>query len=181
MMLSRLWNDTAALAERVGKIISEANDEAEYEFYNLRWDTHPGIPMSEILDSIEHDAVMAAEAGNFIPLGDLVERKNPLFGDFKSVDWDLKPATKALIAQRLRGEHKVPRGKPRQTADQRRANNPIHDAAAEVPLILNILRQHFPGRRGYRDRAIDIAAHRIGLKRDRLAKHMESKHLLTPT
>ena len=69
-------------------------------------------------------------------------------------------------------------GSAKQAIGRRRAKNRVHNAADEVPVIQAILRQYYPKQRGSRDRAIGIAAARAGIKRSRLANHLNSKHKL---
>jgi hypothetical protein len=82
----------------------------------------------------------------------------------------------ALIADRLIGKARASRGRPsRQTGKERRAVNPVHDAADAVPRIRSILKASYPGRRPgeLQDRAIDLAAKLHGIKRKLLANYVK--------
>ncbi len=118
---------------------------------------------------MEREAVETARQGDFRMLGWMFDNDMPL-----------KRESKKLIAARLMGKFKANKriGAAKQSAARRRAANPVHNAADEVPVIEAILRQHYPKQRGIRDRAVDLAAARAGINRDRLAYHLYSKNVI---
>ncbi|MGE3160106.1 MAG: hypothetical protein AB7K78_25730, partial [Xanthobacteraceae bacterium] len=123
---------------------------------------HPGIPLSEILDHMEAEAVAAARQGNFRPIADIIEKRNPLFEH--GPDWHMGPKANALVAARLRGELNLGRGTPKKSEEQRRMDNPVHDAADEVGWITKLLVDNYPNEKGHRERSITVAAKRAGLR-----------------
>lgn len=84
------------------------------------------------------------------------------------------PAALRLAAEYVRGERNPRTGKlnrkpgrPKMTAVERRARNPIHDAAEEFPLIKQILKEFYGAEvtaREIHDRAEAIAQERAGTK-----------------
>jgi hypothetical protein len=150
-------NDVKALAGWVGHLLPEPLR----DYLLFPWRQWWGHPFTE--QDREREAVAAARQGNFKLLGILKEQRVPLGAE-----------AEALIASRLQETFKAPRGKPKQTEAQRRAGNPIHDAADEVAPIEDLLREYYYSHSGHHDLAIDIAAYRAGIDRERLAKHLSS-------
>lgn len=155
-----IWNDDKALL----KWVSENLPDPPRDWLVMPWHQWHG-PFTG--PDREREAIAAAAAGDFKLLGILMQQKVPL---------DLE--AKALLAAKLTGEFKVGRGRPKRTIAQRRAVEPIHEAADQVTVIQELLRQRFPKQTGLRDRAIDMAAALYGVKRERLAQQMRSKHRL---
>ncbi len=101
----------------------------------------PVPTLAESLSSAERDAVAEARHGNFRMLGFLLDPRNPLSPAFRA---SLAPKTWALIAARLDGSFRGPVGRRKQTEEEKRAANPIHNAADMVLFIEEILRRHYP-------------------------------------
>jgi hypothetical protein len=164
-----IWNDDRALADLIAPLMPKAP-----LLPLMPWHQWWGHGFTE--EHPEDEAIAAAKQGNFKLLGVLMNPPNH-YGRPKRLSWEAEK----LIAQYFQGTFKAqkPSGKntgkktrrPVMTEAQRRAKNPTHDAAKEVPIIENLLRQLCPGQRGYRERAIDMAAYRAGIDRDRLANH----------
>jgi hypothetical protein len=76
------------------------------------------------------------------------------------------PSTWNLVADLLTGRQKGKVGRPKMTREERRAINPIHDAAELVPVISKILRRLYPKQTttDIRDRALKFAADFYGIK-----------------
>ncbi len=167
------WNDDDALADWVGPLMPEPP--RDYLF--RPWPVLRDAPMQgKSREEMEREAIAAAQQGNFKLLGWLMDPPNQDLLSHRPPR--LSQEAEALIAARLQGTFKARRGKPKQTVARRRVDNPIHAAADEVPVIQNILRQHYPRQRGVRDRAIGIAALRAGIEHERLAHHLRSPHQL---
>jgi Asp-tRNA(Asn)/Glu-tRNA(Gln) amidotransferase B subunit len=158
-----MWNDDDALADWVGQQLPQP----PRDWLVMPWHEWWGAPFTQ--QDREREAVDEARKGNFKLLAALMQQ-----------NVSLSKQARALVADRLLGGKAKTRGRPRQTVTQRRVRNPIHDAAALVPIIEKFLRQHFPKQRGYRDRAIDVAAHLAGLDRDRLANDRAFKRRSRP-
>ena len=160
------WGDDEALLAWIGPLIPEPFQD---------WLVVPPHVWNAPFTGLdrESEAIEAARQGNFKLLGYLMDPRQSVYRPQR-----LSPKSEALIAARLQGESKAKRGKPKQTEARRRLSNPVHAAADEVAIIENILRQHYPKQRGIRERAIDIAAARANISRERLAEHLKSKHRL---
>jgi hypothetical protein len=181
------FNNEEAVAAFIWKIIDEEDEDAEREFYALPWDTHPDIWASDLFRSAERKAIEAAHAGNFKPLADLVDR-NPMLRRTRHL---LSPEAWALLAARVaprprarykKGEPRPPPrpkvnrgGRPRQTIDERMANTPVHQAAAEIKRVEEVLRRHYPTEKKIRDLAITMVAGRAGIEPETLTNHVR-KH-----
>lgn len=159
------WTDEVRVRQLVDETIEADELEAEREFYLLRWDTHPGIPARELWEDMERTAVAEAERGRFDALADLVQPADRMIAWLRSLGHDLGTQAKALVAGRLRGI-KRGRGRPPLTEDEKRALTPTHDAADEVPTIMLILRNHYPGQdaKQISDRAMAIAGERAHME-----------------
>jgi hypothetical protein len=186
------WNDEEAVAAYVNRLIQEADDEEERQHYMRDWSSVPGIPMSELWESMERDAVAQAERGNFRKLADLIDGggdpdlilpnghplpPNPLIVELKSMGCRLGLRSEALIAGYLRGR-RGRRGRPKQTIEERRSSTRVHDAAAELKEIQDILRNNYLGERDLRERAIAIAADRAKIKYGTLKNYLRSRRRL---
>lgn len=128
----------------------------EYEFAMLPWETYPDTPADELPHRMVQEAMAAAKQNKFGPLTELLRPEHPMIGPawFKpSIRDQLPPEAWRLICDRLSGKRvkKGKKGRPKMTSDERRALNPVHDAADMVPEIEDILRRH------YRDQAdVDV-------------------------
>jgi hypothetical protein len=171
--LPEWWDDTAALAAFVAPQMPQQPRDWLFMPWH-KW--HP--PFTGLPEPREREAIAAARQGNFKLLAELLDPtkptkpKQPLPSHRPE---RLSAEAEVLIAAKLRGEHKVPRQRPTQTEAQRRAYNPAYAAADEVPIIQEILLRHFPGRRGYKRRAIEIAALRAGVDSDGVREHLRPK------
>ena len=126
----------------------------------------------DIYRSIESKAIGAARAGNFRPLVEmrqLQERRGR----------KLSSEAEELIDRRLLGDRRVMKGRgvaKRSRAERERS--PTFLASEDVPIIMDILRRHFTGRRPYKVRAQELAAKQWGIQVDRLINFMaKGRHL----
>jgi hypothetical protein len=150
----------------------------EYDFAVLPWETHPGIPATEILEEVEREAVHAFEKKKKRgPLADLLDPENPMnkhpVGGV-SLRSHLSDATWKLIGDVLSGRRKSKRGKPEMTADERRDTYAVHEAADDVEDVARILRGLYPEQdeADIRDRALAVAADRADMsKPETIATH----------
>jgi hypothetical protein len=151
------WNDDAAVFRHVQRELENEWLEQERQFMLLRWDTHPGIPVADIARKAVTEALEAARHRNLKPLQALNSPKHPFnkYGLGGKTIRDYLPDEAWRLLSAKRG-----RGRPRMTPEQRRAHNPVHDAADLVPVISDILRRAFPDQRGIQDRA-DAYAERL--------------------
>jgi hypothetical protein len=117
-----------------------------------------GEPFLREYHGPEKAAVQAALCGNIGLLNDLVQR---------SLEGRLSPDTCALVGEFFTGKRnphtgklKGERGPRRKLADERRATNPVHDAADAFPIVLELLRHAYPeqAQAALRDRALQITA-----------------------
>jgi hypothetical protein len=155
------WSDEEEVFHYVERELESERLEREREFMLLRWDTFPGIPAEEIVRGMEREAIEAARHRNKKPLQQLVSPDHP----FNRSPIGGKPIRDQLSDEAWR-LLSAPRGsgRPRMTPDQRRASNPVHDAAALVPVISDILRSAFPDQRNFHDRACAYAERLLGVK-----------------
>lgn len=93
----------------------------------------------------------------------------------------LSHATWAIVCQFLTGERNLKTGRmkgepgrPRMSGDQRRAINPVHVAADEVPVVAAVLKKAYPDRPEpvIARRAAEVAARRNGARVETLVKHL---------
>jgi len=174
------WSDDEKVSAFVGKILDEAEAEAEWRFAMLPWDTVPGIPASGIFEAIERDAIAAAEEGNFRPLANLIDPNSVQKHFIETIgrgQLRIGPRAEALIASRLRGERRVKKGRgpPKKPIERRAAPSKSYYAAAELPRIEKLLRQHYPREKGIKARAISIAAGRGGIEHGTLDNYLEKQ------
>jgi hypothetical protein len=160
-------NEAAAVA-RLAPLVDEelyrAADTEQYEFDMLPWDTHPGIPASEMFDDVERHALEEATIHkNFAPLASLLRPEHPMskhppVGGGTALRSRLSDETWTLVADRLSGTYKHKSGAPKMSAEKRRAANPIHDAHDMMLRIKDVLRARFPAESesNIRDRAVSI-------------------------
>jgi hypothetical protein len=169
------WKEMDAVADWAYRKLDDERSEQERQFYMLRWDTHPGIPMSEIHRWMVTDAVAKARDGNFELLADLLRPEHPMNLHLaKSIRETLPPEVWRLIADRLSGRLKVRRGRPRMTEEERRVLNPIHDAADDLPPIESILREAYPNQNAgqIHDRALHGVARHHEVSQDALENYV---------
>jgi len=139
----------------------------------------PDIKESEIFASMEHEAVAAAERGDFNPLAKILEQKNPLIKQL-SGKFQLGEKARAILAERITGRDAGKRGpgRPKQSIEERYASSKCHGAADALPDIERILGWHYPDEKGIRERAITIAADRAGIRRQTLENYLRSDRRL---
>jgi hypothetical protein len=172
------WNDDRALAKYVARTIDEIESENERQFYNQNWDTYPGITASEWVEIVEETAVKEANRGNAEYLAGLVHPKSPLNvhrPGGKPIREQLQPATWRLIADIMVGRHKRRVGRPKKSADERKQDYPVHNAAAEVRTIKRILGNCFPDRdpSDIHDRALEVAACRHHVRAETIRNYLK--------
>jgi hypothetical protein len=173
------WTDTDAVISWAYAEFDEAQSETERQ--GDMWQAEhahllPGFPTSEFFEGMERQAVSRAEGGDFSALAHLLEPVHP-FNETpvgRPIRDRLKPETWWLIADRLSGELKTKRGRPKMTADKRRFRSPIHDAAEEVGAIRAILKRGYPkqGRKQIRDMALVAVGRRHAVKTETIAKYL---------
>jgi hypothetical protein len=146
------WSDESAVARLVDEEIERAELEEERLFYTHYAPQLPGVPESRINASIERNAVAAAFRGDIAELAGLLDpehpynkhRKVPIRSRLSPETWQIiiqfLTGARSLRSGRLKGE----RGRPKLSADERRAMNPVHDAADEFYAIKNILKRLYP-------------------------------------
>lgn len=81
------------------------------------------------------EAVQAAERGNFRPIADLMRDEDSR--------QQLPPKAWKLIVERMRDRPRKSR-RPPPTEQERRAANPVRDAARIVPAIEGLLLMYYP-------------------------------------
>jgi hypothetical protein len=173
------WKDVDGLVDYVTQAINdllEVNNDwdklcaeyglASYPLYSesytrhfLTWDTY--------VREREREAIDIAEHGKFVPLAELLLDR--------SIRASLQQSTFALIADILCGRKRKPAHRPKQTEIERRANNPIHDAADEVPAVQRMLRAWYPEQTKNQiyDRALSVVARRHDMRSEALATHLK--------
>lgn len=140
------WADSDAIYKLVQAELEENALEEERQFYLERWDTYPGRPAGEVTGEIEKQALDEWRRGNPTPLTDLLRPEHPLnrYGWFgRPIRDQLSSEAWSIICNRLLGKP-LKRGRPKSTDEERRALNPVHDAADMVPAIEHILLQRYP-------------------------------------
>jgi hypothetical protein len=157
----------AAVAKFVDEQIQEYWLEEERVFMTERMPNMP--PYVRIRKpSVEQSAIFAAEQGDVTELTKLIAAGAPL-----------APAIRKLINEFLTHKRSLKTGKKvggqKKSDEERRVINPVHDAAEEMWLISNILRQHWPAQTAaaLHRRAIAIATERHRLSSEQLLR----KHL----
>ena len=160
------WQNAEEVAAWANRMLVAIWNEEEYEFSQLRWETHPGIRIPRLSAADwERIAVDAAKDGDFRSLANLLEKQQ--------TRETLTQAAWELIAERLtEGDPRVKfftqepkikrkRGRRQMPADQRRALYPVHDAADLVPQVEFILGKAYPDQPGkqIRDRALYVIEH----------------------
>jgi hypothetical protein len=187
------WTDEMAVVDYVSRAINcLLNDPDNIDQYGLAIDrlfdklpskvarawlaqfVRAGIVSTEanqqVIAGIENEAVQAANEGNYFPLGCLTDPTHPLNSIMTPpIRTMLAPSTYALITEVLYGRRIKPKHRPRLTDTQRRAQNPIHDAADAVPMVESLLRQWYPEQTAgaIHERALHVVAysHKVPLER----------------
>jgi hypothetical protein len=195
------WSDESAVAKRVAEEIKEAELEEERLWYThylpeiekayatgrippVRllhdWNKpHAPAPKPTAKERAAIEAVL--KSGDVEILADLIRPESlgsELLAVNPAVEQGLSLATWYLLTQLVTGEldlRKIRgRGRPKLTADDRRAASPVHDAADVFSEIKDILTCLYPEQdhRQLRDRAIAIAAQHKGVAPSTLAKYL---------
>jgi len=182
------WTDEDAIAKLVDEIIAEGRSEIE----RLDWTYPPGGKYPDELKAIanlvyaeiyrdgwpptEQAAVAAAMRRDLEPLADMLRPIANLRGlPYKPnpAIKSLSPDTWALIVEFLTGQRnlrtgrrKGEPGRPKMSAEERRARTPTHNAADEFSVIVDILQRLYPEQSAgqIRDRAEEIAKARTGAR-----------------
>lgn len=158
------WANEDAVYRLVQGELEDITLAGELQFSLLDWDTFPDLPVTDFIHHVEQQALDAWWRGDPSTLIKLLRSEHPFnehpMGD-RALRDQLSEQTWALICERLQGKP-LKRGRPKRTADERRARNPIHDAADIAPTIENILRQNYP-HQDVRDRAYAFAEKLMGI------------------
>jgi hypothetical protein len=143
---------------------------------------NPRRELSDIIEIESERAITAAWGGNYAPLARLLDSKHPLNNARYEIElrralpaeaYDLIAGDK--VKRSAGGKVKRPRGRPRLTYEERRANNPVHNAADDVPIVRNILRRLYPKqlKKQIDDRAVSVAAKLHKIKGKTLRYHLK--------
>ena len=190
------WSDEKAVAKKVADEIEDGRSEIEFLWANYPNGNFPNgkFPLPKHLWPLngliqdewargwpiddEEGAVAAALRGDTEPLAELLRpRVNPpefeLPDEVNPAIKTLSPATWSIIADLVTGKlnprtgrGKGQPGRPRMSREERRARNPIHDAADEFLVIKSILRHHYPRQSVAQ---INLRAEKIAQDRARIA------------
>jgi hypothetical protein len=178
------WKDQRALVDYVTQAINDLLDVtndwdklcAEYGLEKWPFYNESYVPRILTWDVLESEAVEAAEGGNYGPLAKLLDSTHPLNHPEINppIRASLAPSTYALIANILSGRRKKPAHRPKLTEIERRAINPIHGAADEVPKVERMLRAWYPEQTAKQiyDRALYVVSCRHKMKSETLATHL---------
>jgi hypothetical protein len=160
----------------------EAAIEQAGVFYTYHADQVPDLeprPASAATAAQVRRAIGAAKRGDIEQLADLIrpvwsgrfplsERAiNPSIGRLSLEAWQLLYE----YATGLRTRKKRTRGRPKLSADERRAATPVHDAARFALQVEKILRSKFP-REPVREWAIEYAARRCEIEIETLGNYL---------
>jgi len=178
------WLDEDAVFEWVEQEIDQAEydsvmEDAQREYPEDYFPFRINTPQEIAINKAVHEATtrrsivregqwVRARTVNLEPLVQFVLNSN------------LPPAIGKLVIEFLRGQRNLKTGnKPgrrKMTDDERRAINPIHDAADDVPFIKAILKNDWPNQtpEDIRDRALAITAKRHRVKEETLARYLNS-------
>lgn len=179
------WKDESELTNYVTRAIEDLLDVSKdwdklcadyglerWPFYNDDY-----VPRIQPWDMLESEAVEAAEGGNYGPLAELLDPKHPLNHPQINppIRVSLAASTYALIADILSGRRKKPAHRPKLTEIERRAINPIHEAADEVHAVQRMLRAWYPEQTAQQiySRTLEIVACRHKVKSETLAAHLK--------
>lgn len=177
------WRDEAGVAalveEYMGKERVIAGYFAEFAVATRRRD--PPRPGQDPEDDViwllreERDAIEAAKRGELAALLELLR------GPHRD---QLQPETVELVVEfmtgvrnpqtgRRKGEGKV--GRSKMTQEEKEAENPLHNAAAEFRIIKRLLREHYPSEpySEIRERALELAAQRASVEPERLDDYLK--------
>jgi hypothetical protein len=146
------WSDKEQVAEFVSNEF-DAPTPREMEL-EIEMSLHmPDLTLSSLEPFRERAALQAAQQGDFSRLAERIRRGHTL-----------DPIARELVANKLLGKSKRPRGRPRLNIEDR--DNSLRYAAQEFPRIREILRRHWPKERGQHDRALEIAVKRWAIPDD---------------
>jgi hypothetical protein len=194
------WQNEQAVAAFVAAELEELRSEIDRLAWTRPWfvPTEPPdlVAMAALvtmenrmvvyLPDREREAIGAALRGDLEPLVDLIRPLHhpPEFHFPDAINPAVKhlsPDTWEIVAQFLTGERNLKTGRrrgepgrPVQSVEQRRADNPVHRAADEFRVIFIILKRHFPNRsrNEIEYRGAKIAAERNGARHETLLRHL---------
>jgi hypothetical protein len=167
------WTDEAGVAKMVSAAIAhyralEARRNREFD---------PGIPEEDKpllrLKRVEEIAALYARKGNFNPLIDLLRSERFIEQLFALGGQWLEPETRTFLTDVLTGKFESKRDQ-KMTAAERRATNPIHNAADEFLMIEGELMRLYPAqsKSAVKGRAVEIAAERAGIEPEQLQTYL---------
>jgi hypothetical protein len=150
----------------VQELIDKALDHLLYdgmEEANRAARNRPDEDLSAVIHAtIEAEAIADGRAGNFKYLAKLIDE-----------GFQLGPEARKLIAQRLRGEFKSRRGRPKKAIGQRSS---VVMVTEYLPEVERLLRTHYPDAKAYKDWAITCSARYWGIEENKLRNHLKSRH-----
>ena len=168
------WDDEAAGLKRVNQEIEGYVKDEEYEFMVHRLPLLPDLTLAEVYAMAIQAAVETAERGGGVAdLAALLRSDYPLNKGPYNIRGALTPAILDLMSDFLTGARnprtgkpKGQRGAPKKSEEERREQNPVHDAADEFPIIRSFVKRLWPEQKeaDVRERASTFAAARNGVK-----------------
>jgi hypothetical protein len=175
------WSDDGGVAKWVNEVLDERELEEERQFAMryVNCDV-PGPSVGYVFRQAESEAAARARLGDYKLLERLLRPDSPLVKWFHGAGLKplpFGPETWTLIADRITGKFKLPRGKPPEDTKQW-LDSPVHLAAVEVEDVENVLRTHYAAEHGIRERAITIAAERGKIRREKLEHYLRSRRYL---
>jgi hypothetical protein len=162
------WQDKAATAKLVAEKIQEIDDEEAREFHTYYMPQMANLVVRWSKPTKERKALVTSERGDLSVLIDMINSEKVFSPAIRNRINEFLTQKRSLRTGRIRGAQK----KDEYT---RRALNPIHNAADEVPLIKDILKELYPKQSTsrIRERALWIAVQRHGGRVTTLAKHLD--------
>src|SRR5262245_3526090 len=148
------WTDEEAKLNLVKEELWE--DERDYDVPDLRlpksylrWKRLPPEEQRKYVYRMEEqEALQAAKDGDFRPLRMLTDPDHILNMRPPRIRDNLSAAAWGLINQRLDGKKIGKPGAKKKAPDERRADNPVHDAATLlVPEVTRVLCRYYPDRK----------------------------------
>ena len=162
------WTDEDGVVELVSEIVSREHARSR-RFIEMNVADGDEIDRFKAAEEV---AVAAARQGDPAVLANLLRSENR--------DWlgrdAIELAIEFMTGRRIlgTGNPKGKRGPGKKTPEQRRAMNPIHDAASDALLIQYYLRHLYPEQSAdeVRDRAVEFMAERAGVDPETLHNHL---------
>ena len=141
------------------RVVNDALDQRNIDELNAANARVRNLTAEQQLAEREEEGIAAARKGDFWLLADLLEHRL----------W-LGPEAAALVAARLRGEFKAPRG------GAARKRGMSYFIALELPFIEQVLRAHFPTERITQELAVELVAKSLDYDDQKLRHHLTSRH-----